>query len=67
VSVTVDSIRAAAAAAVLGAGVAIPPHYDGWAHFSEGGADIARAFDDAGQAGQLRLTDHGTWIPLGTY
>jgi hypothetical protein len=38
----------------------------GWAHFSEGRADLARAFDDAGLTGQLRLGDHGTWIPLGT-
>jgi hypothetical protein len=45
--------------------VVIPAHYDGWAHFSEGRADLARAFDDAGLAAQLRLSDHGTWIPLG--
>jgi hypothetical protein len=23
-------------------------------------------FDDAGQTSQLRLSDHATWIPLGT-
>jgi hypothetical protein len=37
-----------------------------WAHFSDGRADLARAFDDAGLTGQLRLSGHGTWIPLGT-
>jgi hypothetical protein len=42
----------------------IPAHYDGWAHFSEGRDDLVRAFDDAGQSAQLRLGDHGTWIPL---
>jgi len=63
---TLDSIRAAAAAAVLGPAVIIPAHYDGWAHFSEGRADLARAFDDAGLTAQLRLSDHGTWIPLRT-
>ena len=63
---SLDSIRAAAAAAVLGPAMIIPAHYDGWAHFSEGRADLARAFDDAGLTAQLRLPDHGTWIPLGT-
>jgi L-ascorbate metabolism protein UlaG (beta-lactamase superfamily) len=63
---SLDSIRAAAAAAVLGPAVVIPAHYDGWAHFSEGRADLARAFDDAGLTAQLRLSDHGTWIPLTT-
>jgi hypothetical protein len=61
---TLDSTQAAAAAAVLGSAIVIPAHYDGWAHFSEGRDDLARAFDDAGQAAQLHLSDHGTWIPL---
>ena len=43
-----------------------PAHYDGWAHFSEGRDDLARALDDAGLATRLRLSDHGTWIPLRT-
>jgi L-ascorbate metabolism protein UlaG (beta-lactamase superfamily) len=64
---TLDSIRAAAAAAILGAAVVVPAHYDGWAHFSEGRDDLARAFGDAGQTEQLRLRDHGTWIPLGAF
>lgn len=63
---TLDSIRAAAAAAVLGPAMVIPAHYDGWAHFSEGRDDLARAFDDAGLTAQFHLSDHGTWIPLTT-
>jgi L-ascorbate metabolism protein UlaG (beta-lactamase superfamily) len=63
-ALSLDSIRAAAAAAVLGPAAVIPAHYDGWAHFSEGRDDLARAFGDAGLSAQLRLTDHGTWIPL---
>ncbi len=63
---SLDSIQAAAAAAVLGPAVVVPAHYDGWAHFSEGRDDLARAFDDAGLTAQLRLSDHGTWIPLRT-
>jgi hypothetical protein len=39
-----------------------PTH--GWAHFSEGRGDLARAFDDAGLSKPLRLGDHGQWIPL---
>jgi L-ascorbate metabolism protein UlaG (beta-lactamase superfamily) len=65
-SLTLDSIQAAAAAAVLGAATVIPAHYDGWAHFREGRDDLIRAFDDAGQTAQLRMSDHGTWIPLGS-
>jgi L-ascorbate metabolism protein UlaG (beta-lactamase superfamily) len=65
-AIALDSIQAAAAAAVLGAAIVIPAHYDGWAHFSEGRGELAHAFDEAGQAAQLRLSDHGTWIPLGT-
>ncbi len=33
---SLDSIRAAAAAAILDPAVVIPAHYDGWAQFSEG-------------------------------
>jgi L-ascorbate metabolism protein UlaG (beta-lactamase superfamily) len=63
-ALSLDSIRAAAAAAVLGPVMVVLAHYDGWDHFTEGRSDLARAFDDAGLTGQLRLTDHGTWIPL---
>jgi L-ascorbate metabolism protein UlaG (beta-lactamase superfamily) len=63
-ALSLDSIRAAAAAAILDPALVIPAHYDGWAHFSEGRDDLVRAFDDAGQSAQLRLGDHGTWIPL---
>ena len=65
-ALSLDSIRAAAAAGILGSAAVIPAHYDGWAHFSEGRADLARAFDDAGLSARLRLRDHGTWIPLKT-
>ena len=63
-ALSLDSVRAAAAAAIVGPAVIIPAHYDGWAHFSEGRDDLARAFDDAGLSAQLRLRDHGTWVPL---
>jgi L-ascorbate metabolism protein UlaG (beta-lactamase superfamily) len=65
-ALSLDSIRAAAAAAVLGPAVVVPAHYDGWAHFTEGRDDLVRAFDDAGLSAQLRLSEHGTSIPLGS-
>jgi L-ascorbate metabolism protein UlaG (beta-lactamase superfamily) len=63
-ALSLDGVRAAAAAAILGPITVIPAHYDGWAHFSEGRPELVRAFDDAGLSAQLRLADHGTWIPL---
>jgi len=63
-ALSLDSVRAAAAAALLGRAMVIPAHYDGWAHFSEGRDDLARAFDDAGLSARLRLADHGTWMAL---
>ncbi|MDD9348483.1 MBL fold metallo-hydrolase [Mumia sp.] len=62
--VSLDSVRTAAAAAILSDPVTIPVHYDGWAHFTEGRDAIVSAFDDAGLAAVVRIADHGTWIPL---
>ncbi|MFI9219399.1 MBL fold metallo-hydrolase [Streptomyces werraensis] len=62
--VSLDSVRAAAAAAVLRAPVTIAAHYTGWAHFTEGRDSIERAFDDAGLASTLAIADLGTWLPL---
>ncbi|GGY98996.1 hypothetical protein GCM10010300_48630 [Streptomyces olivaceoviridis] len=61
---SLDSRRAAAAAAVLGAEVVVPAHYDGWAHFSEGLPEIELAFHEAGLSSLLRVAPHGTWVPL---
>lgn len=63
-AVSLDSVRAAAAAAILAAPVNIPAHYSGWAHFSEGREAIEHAFDDAGLTSVLRVAEHGTWLPL---
>ncbi|MFI6493234.1 MBL fold metallo-hydrolase [Streptomyces sp. NPDC050564] len=63
-AVSLDSIRAAAAAAVLGTRVNTPAHYSGWTHFTEGRDAIEHAFDDAGLTPVLRVADHGTWLPL---
>ena len=58
---TLTSERAAAAAAVLGAPVVVPAHYDGWAHFSEGLERVVEAFDEAGLSDVLRTADPGSW------
>lgn len=61
---SLDSRRAAAAAAVLGADAVIPVHYDGWVHFSEGLPEIQLAFHEAGLSSLLRVAPHGAWVPL---
>ncbi|MYU10544.1 MBL fold metallo-hydrolase [Streptomyces sp. SID8361] len=61
---SLDGHRTAAAAAVLGADIVIPAHYDGWTHFSEGLADIESAFREAGLSSLLRISNHGSWMPL---
>ena len=61
---TLDAVRAAAAAAILNAPIVVPAHYDGWAHFSETVVDIVEAFEQAGYSSVLRLADHGTWVRL---
>ena len=37
----------------------VPLHYEGWAHFSEGRAEIDRVFTDAGLRGRVH------WLPAG--
>jgi L-ascorbate metabolism protein UlaG (beta-lactamase superfamily) len=61
---SLDSKGAAAAAAVLGAKIVVPAHYDGWAHFSEGRADIERAFYEAGLSSVLHTAERGNWVPF---
>lgn len=61
---SLDSRGAAAAAAILGARIVVPAHYDGWAHFSEGRAEIEHAFFESGLSQRLHTAEHGNWIPL---
>ncbi|MEU6682494.1 MBL fold metallo-hydrolase [Streptomyces sp. NPDC046832] len=48
-----DSAMAAEAARILGARRVVPVHYDSWAHFTEGGDELAAAFTAAGLADRL--------------
>jgi L-ascorbate metabolism protein UlaG (beta-lactamase superfamily) len=50
---TLDSAQAAEAARILGARRVVPVHCDGWAHFTEGREEIAKAYAAAGLAGVL--------------
>lgn len=53
--------RTAAAAEILNAGVAIAVHLDGWAHFTEGFAEVEAGFAAAGVGSVLDSTPHGAW------
>lgn len=37
----------------------VPVHYEGWAHFSQSGADLAQSFKALGIAGRLRMLEPG--------
>jgi L-ascorbate metabolism protein UlaG (beta-lactamase superfamily) len=64
---TLDSELAAAATRVLDARYAVPVHYTGWQHFSEGSADLRAAFDRAGLADRLALLAPGEEAKLGDF
>jgi L-ascorbate metabolism protein UlaG (beta-lactamase superfamily) len=52
-NLTLDAAGMAEAARVLGAGTVIPVHVDGWAHLTEGLAEVRAAFAAAGQSSTL--------------
>lgn len=60
---SLDGVRAAAVAAVLGAPLVLPAHYDGWLHFSEGRDAVERAFDEAGLSARLGSPTMGAGSP----
>ncbi|MEV8633077.1 MBL fold metallo-hydrolase [Streptosporangium sp. NPDC051023] len=53
--IVLDSAQAAEAAKVLGARRVVPVHYDSWAHFTEGRAEVVAAFTTAGLVDRLDL------------
>nr|WP_218021470.1 hypothetical protein [Nocardia acidivorans] len=58
-TIVFDSAQAAEAARILGARRVVPVHYDGWAHFTEGRAELVAAFTAAGLADRLDLGEVG--------
>lgn len=59
---TLTSVAAVAAAKLLPEATVVPVHTEGWAHFSEGPDELAKAFSAAGLADRLRMPVHG--VPL---
>ncbi|MEV6280402.1 MBL fold metallo-hydrolase [Nocardia sp. NPDC051832] len=60
--VTLNARTAVQAAARLGEAVIVPVHGEGWAHFTETLEHLARTFEYAGRAGQLRIPPLGQEI-----
>jgi L-ascorbate metabolism protein UlaG (beta-lactamase superfamily) len=61
---TLTSAAAAEATRLLGARAVVPLHFEGWAHFTEGRAALAAAFDRAGLADRLHLPAPGEPVEL---
>jgi L-ascorbate metabolism protein UlaG (beta-lactamase superfamily) len=61
---TLSSDRAAEAALILDAPVAIPLHFEGWAHFTQGADALRAAFHGNGVADRLRLIEPGGAVEL---
>jgi L-ascorbate metabolism protein UlaG (beta-lactamase superfamily) len=59
---TLSSDRAAEATLILGARVAIPLHFEGWEHFTQGSDQLRAAFAGNGASDRLRLPERGMTI-----
>jgi L-ascorbate metabolism protein UlaG (beta-lactamase superfamily) len=62
---TLSADRAAEAALILQAPVAVPLHFEGWAHFTQGARELRAAFHGNGVADRLRLLERGETLDLG--
>ena len=61
---TLTGERAARAAALLHAKVVVPVHAEGWAHFTEGVAEVVAAFEAAGLSDRLTVLTPGVPVSL---
>lgn len=59
---TLSSDRAAEATVILGARVAIPLHFEGWTHFTQGATELRAAFRGNGVSDRLRLAERGETV-----
>jgi L-ascorbate metabolism protein UlaG (beta-lactamase superfamily) len=59
---TLSADRAAEAALILDAKIAIPLHFEGWTHFTQGADELRAAFHGNGVADRLRLPERGEII-----
>lgn len=63
---TMTAAEGVEAARAFPRALVVPLHYAGWAHFSEGRAEIERAFADAGLAERLRWPEPGRAMDVST-
>jgi|SRR5579884_2315074 len=59
---TLSSDRAAEATRLLGARVAMPVHFEGWTHFTQGARELEAAFAGNGVGDRLRLAGRGETV-----
>jgi L-ascorbate metabolism protein UlaG (beta-lactamase superfamily) len=59
---TLSSDRAAEATKLLDARAAMPVHFEGWTHFTQGADALRAAFAGNGIADRLRLAERGTTV-----
>jgi L-ascorbate metabolism protein UlaG (beta-lactamase superfamily) len=59
---TLSSDRAAEAAKLLGVRAAIPVHFEGWTHFTQGARELRAAFAGNGVTPLLRLPERGETV-----
>ena len=46
------------------AALIVPIHYDGWAHLTQGGADLEQAFTALGLRSRLQMLNPGVATPI---
>ncbi|MER5209209.1 MBL fold metallo-hydrolase [Streptomyces sp. NPDC002838] len=63
-SLTLTSVQAAEATTILGARHVVPLHFEHWAHFTEDGPTLTKAFADAGLSERLHLLAPGASVTL---
>ena len=56
---TMDTNDAIETARAFSDAVIVPVHYEGWAHFTQGAAELQQAFDTLGFGSRLRLLEPG--------
>lgn len=62
---TLSGVKSARAAQLLDPAWVVPAHAEGWAHFTEGVAEVVEAFDDADLGHLLRVLDPGETVEFG--
>ena len=59
---TLSSDRAAEAAKLLGVRAALPVHFEGWSHFTQGSRELRAAFAGNGVSDRLVLAERGETV-----